>query len=134
MKITDIELAERVEEWQERLASLGIGHFVIEAVSIVDATPGGPDAKASVQVATNYDIAHFWFTHEFLAETEEQELEQTIIHEWVHVAMRDLDFSLEPVENWMPPATFQMWDESVDHEREGFVDRIAQSLYLMWYA
>lgn len=134
MKITEEELMERVEEWQQRLGGLGIAHFVIEGLNVVDITPGGPGAKASVQVSNNYDTATFWFTHEFLEETEEQELEETIIHEWVHVAMRDLDFSLESVESWMPPITYQMWDETVDHEREGFVDRIAQALIQMWYA
>ncbi len=48
---TPVQLAERVEDWQHRLALLGVGHFRITSVTIDDQTPAGPHAQASAQIA-----------------------------------------------------------------------------------
>lgn len=131
MNITPIQLAKRIEKWQQRLQSLGVGHTRIECVSLVDQTPGGSDAKATVQPSREYDSAHFWFTHDFIKECTESELDETIVHEWVHVAMRDLDVAIEAdvVEDFLPKFAHEVWADRVDHEREGFVDKIAREIY-----
>lgn len=84
---------------------------------------------AAVQVDPKYDKAWWYFHDEYLSDCEEYQLDQTIIHEWLHVAMRDLDFSLGLVETWMPEATYKSWEQTVDHEREGLVERLATLLY-----
>lgn len=125
-----LALAERVEMWAKRLAPLGIAHFQIDAVHVDEATPGGPHAKAAVQCSRDYDHCTFWFKREFLDYCSGDELDQTILHEWVHVAMRDYDRTLEVVERWMPEATYEDFDSIVNSEREGLVDRLAHALFL----
>lgn len=124
-----IQLAKRVETWQERLKGLGIGHYEIERVSCVDETPGGPNANATVHTAKHYDVVIFWFKNDYLDEADEGSIDRTIIHEWIHVAMRDFDAALEAVEAWMPERTYEDWEERIDHEREGLVERFARQLY-----
>ena len=125
MNITPIQLAKRVEKWQRALAYLGVGHVRIDRVTITDDMPQGSDANAAVWVANHYDRCTFFFRSEYLEEADARSLDETIVHEWVHVAMRDFDSALEVVEEWMPPGTFRDWSERVDHEREGFVERLA---------
>lgn len=134
MKLTPIQLAKRVEQWQKRLPLLGVGHVTIKCVTLCDETPGGPQAKATVQSSTHYDEAHFWFTFDFIAECDEAELDQTIIHEWVHVAMRDLDSAIESVDEQLSPAVNEVWTDRLEHEREGLVDKIARQIYHLWLA
>lgn len=129
MKITPINLAKRVERWQHRLAPLGISHFRITAVHLVEQTPGGSHAQASVHTPDHYDNAEFWFKWDFIDNCTADELDQTIIHEWLHVAMRDLDHSIEAVETWMPDQTYADFEETVDHEREGFVERLTRTIF-----
>lgn len=131
---TPIQLAKRVEKWQHRLAHLGISHFRINSVTIDDETPGGPHAQASVRVSENYDNATFWFKWDFINDCTERDLDETIIHEWLHVAMRDLDQALDSAETWMPKATYADWDERIDHEREGLVERLTRTLAEFWYS
>ncbi len=128
MKITAIQLAKRVETWQHRLGPLGVGHFRIEAVHLTDETPNGKSANASVWCPRHYDNAEFWFTHDFLEETDERGLDETIIHEWLHVAWRDMDEALDRVEAWMPPHAYVDFEDIVNHEREGLIERAARMI------
>jgi hypothetical protein len=124
MKITPIQLAKRVERWGKTLASLGVAHFEFD-VAIVDEVPPDGGGNAAVWVADDYDVLHFYFKHEYLEASTEGQLDQTIVHEWMHVAMRDHDQFIQGVESWMPPTTFEQWIEDLKHEREGLVDRLA---------
>ena len=136
MRLTPTQLAKRVEKWRGRLQHLGVGHIRIECVTLCDETPGGPQAKATVQPSREYDSAHFWFTRDFIENCQEHELDETIIHEWVHVAMRDYDTAIESdvVEDHLAPAAHDAWVDRVDHEREGVVDRVARQIYSFWLA
>lgn len=125
-----VALAQRVEKWGKKLAPLGVAHFYIDSIHITDETPGGPRAKATVQASQNYDHCTFWFQDDFLTHCSGDELDHTIIHEWLHVAMRDFDRSLDAVEKWMPEATYGDFEDTVDAEREGLVDRVAHTLFL----
>lgn len=131
VKITPIQLAKRVERWQNLLSPLGVGHFRITAVHLVEHAPHNPRAKASVWCPSHYDNAEFWFTYELLESCDEQELDETIIHEWLHVAWRDMDEALEAVEKWMPDSTYEDFESVIDHEREGLIDRTARALYAL---
>jgi hypothetical protein len=126
-----VKLAKRIEFWQKRLPMLAIGHFDIKCVTTTDDVPcrGGLSAVAAVQTSVLYDSCHFYFDNDFVDEADQHELDQTIIHEWVHVAMRDFDVSLHAVESWMPEQTYEDFKETVDQRREGFVDRVARQLY-----
>lgn len=129
-----IKLAKRVEFWRDRLIPLGLGHWRIDQVSIVDETPGGYRAKATVQPSHTYDSCIFWFTHDFLSEASKRDVDETILHEWVHVFMRDFDHAIESVETELSPAAESRWSDWVGHEREGVVDRIARSFYMLYRA
>lgn len=128
MKVDPIKLAKRVERWQYRLTELGVGHWRIECVTITspDGMPNGPDADASVQVSSQYDSYHVWFNEDFLARTNKRRLDETIVHELMHVVMRDLDFAMDQVEDWLPPASYNDWTNLVQHEREAMVEKLAR--------
>ena len=128
-----VKVAERFEKWQKRLAHLGVGHYRINGVHFGEETPGGPRAEASVQVSENYDNVDFWVKWEFLENCDHYELDSTIIHEWLHVAMRDFDDALEAVESWMPKQTYEDFEQRVNHEREGLVERLSRTIAGMYY-
>lgn len=132
MKLTPVQLAKRFEQWQRRLPLLGVGHWRIEAVSLCEQTPTGPDAKATAHVSNAYDSVHFWMTFEFLENATESELDETIIHEWVHVAFRDFDVAIEAAEDSMSKGESDAWEDRIDHAREGLVDRVARQIYRLW--
>lgn len=131
MKITGIQLAKRVEKWGKTLSTLGVAHFVIDRVVLCDETPAGRGYCAEVVTMASYDSASFYFTHNFLEDVEARELDQTIIHEWVHVAMRDLDQAITSIDPQLSPAAQHLWCDRVHHEREGLVERLALTLYDM---
>lgn len=124
MNITD-----RVHFWQEELEPLGLGHWRVDAVNVVDETPGGSEAKATVQVSHFYDSCTFWFTNSFLDEANDDDLNETIIHEWLHVAMRDFDAAIEEAEEQFGTEACSQWTARVRHAREGFVERLARQIY-----
>lgn len=123
-----IKLAKRVEFWQKKLPLLGIGHFQIERVITTDEMPD-EGAIAQVQPSEKYDTCSFWFYNDYVDNADPSDLDLTIIHEWIHVAMRDLDVALQPVESWMPEATYRDFAHGVDLRRETFVDRLARQLH-----
>lgn len=126
-----VALAKRVEFWQKKLSFLGLAHWRIEAVHIVDETPGGVEARATVQTKARYDNCRFWFTHDFVDTATQKEIDETILHEWMHVFMRDLDRAIESVEDALSPGVSTQWEDWVDHEREGVVDRLARQFYAL---
>lgn len=128
--MTENQLRRRIESWQAHLAPLGLDHWRIDSVTIES-----DDAnRASVQVARMYDSCHFHFDPEFLAEADDQELDEVIIHEWVHVAMRDWDQAIEAIEGELSPASKWQWNDRMHHEREGLVDHIARQIYASYNA
>ncbi len=133
VKVTPAQLARRVEKWQGRLANLGISHFRITAVHVADETISGPGSDASVYVPDSYDNAEFWFTWGFLEDCDEYQLDATIVHEWIHVAMRDFESAIEVVETWMPQATYKDFEDRIQHEREGLVERMARTIVGLYY-
>ncbi len=130
MKITPVQLAKRIELWGQRLSSLGVAHWTIERVTIADESPSGNErAKASVFVHEYYDSCDFFFRSDELERMDERELDETIIHEWLHVAMRDHDELLLHFETWLPSNTWGDMNALITREREGLVMRLAKTLY-----
>lgn len=130
MKITPVQLAKRTEAWGKRLSALGVAHFDIVRVTVGTQSPSGnPDAKASVQVHDLYDNCSFFFDADELEEMEEDELDMTIIHEWMHVAFRDLEAAIAMCEDWLPERTYSDYEDRLNHEREGLIDRLSKAMY-----
>lgn len=130
MKVKPVELAQRVEAWQQKLRFLGIGSMQIKCVSLVDETPSGPHANASVSISDDYDKVHFWFTHHFVEGCEtEDDLNVVIIHEWLHVAFRDHDKLVrDTVDNWLAPHSRHDFEDRWEHEQEGLIERLAHTI------
>lgn len=133
MKITPIQLAKRVEAWGKRLAPLGVAHFDILRVTIGDESPSGhQNSKAAVQVHDLYDNCAFFFDSDELDRMEADELDMTIIHEWLHVAFRDLEAAINSYEDWVPVKFQDDFEDRLNHEREGLVDRLARALFQLY--
>jgi hypothetical protein len=133
MKITPIQLAKRVEKWGQRLAPLGVSHWRIERVILTDDIDSyGRNASAGVSTSDFYDDVTWHFQNEWLENCTEQELDETIIHEWLHVAWRDLAEVQKRVRTWMPYATFNDHTDAVRHETEGLVDRLSRAMYHLY--
>ncbi len=131
--MTPRQLLKRIQFWQVELVHLGVSHAQIKQVYITEEVPGGAGALAAVSCSENYDDVEFWF-HPSMLEREAQELDETIIHEWLHVAWRDMDFVCRRPEDHMAPAVFSEWDAHLNHETEGLIDRTARQLCVLWYS
>jgi hypothetical protein len=125
-------LAKRVEAWQKRLGPLGLQQKRIECVTLTDEVPDNDTAVAGVQPGGNYDSVRFFFAHEFLEETDDRGLDEVILHEWLHVAMRDLDRAIDAAAYELSAGARYQWNERVHHEREALVDRLARQIYALY--
>lgn len=126
MKITPIQLAKKIEKWGQALSSLGVAHWDIEEVCVGTLDFDGEESsKAMVRLPVQYDSCSFYFNSDELDRMDERELNETIIHEWLHVAMRDHDRVMHEVEGWMPPKTYSDFETRLRHERENLVMRLA---------
>jgi len=123
------QLAKRVEAWKDRLEFLGLGHWRIDGVGILDDIPDTENSVACVQTAHLYDNFRMFFRRDYIEESDEADIDETIIHELIHVAMRNLDRTYETVEEWMPRHTFADFMVTVGFEREAFVERLARTIY-----
>jgi len=126
--MTPKQLLRRVEKWQTVLEPLGLGHYRID-VKVEAETPAGPTAIAACEISEHYDNVTIHFTWDLIDEGDEQKIDETIIHELLHVVWRDMDVLVRSIEPWMPEATYEDFGSRVYHEREGIVERIARAIY-----
>ena len=130
--MTAKQLEKRVKFWQKELKFLGLSHWRIDGVGIVDEVPDNPTSVACVQTAHLYDNFRMWFQSDYVAYADKDDLDETIIHELIHVAMRGIDRTYESVEDWMPKAAYNDYMNTVMLEREAFVERITRTLFQMY--
>lgn len=121
MRITEKQLTTRVERWMSELEALAIGHWRLDSLEVVDSD----DFWAAVLSNGSYDRFQLRFDREFLSDTDEAGLDEVIVHELLHVAMRDLDAALKVAFPFVPGADEGMWWERVKHEEEGLIQRLA---------
>lgn len=131
MRISEKTLGSRVEGWVAAFPSLGLTHWKIDT-TIVDTEEGEPNAE--VTPSMHYDTARIEFRKGFLEESNEEEIDLVILHELVHVAMRDLERALELPEAHLGMPARALWMDALDHHREGLVDRLARALYYAYSA
>lgn len=124
--MTQRQLLKRVKFWQRTLVDLGLQHWRIEDCEIVDETSHGPTAAASVGTSKQYASVWFQFRREFLSEAPPEKLDETIIHEWLHVFLRDLEEAKDGAQSWLPDASWTDFEERYDHETEGVVEAMAR--------
>lgn len=124
--MTARQLRGRVEFWQRALTELGVGHWRIEECEIVEETGGGPRSSASVGTSNDYASVWFQFRKDFLDTAEGDKVDETIVHEWLHVVLRNLEDAKDAAETWFPPATWTDFDQRYEHETEGVVEAMAR--------
>lgn len=130
MKITPIQLAKRVERWSKDLVELGLAHWRIEYICITDEMPtdadGGARANASVNVSHLYDSYTLHFRDSFIEEADERELDEAIVHELLHVWMRDLDEAIDSASGFMTEQVRYENGERTTAARERMVENMAR--------
>lgn len=117
---------DRVLYWQRTLAILGISTWRIE-VTVVTTPFGQIDTDAVMQCAADYDHAYMQIRQGWLddEDTSNRDLDETVVHELLHIAMRDFDGAIEAIDEQLAPAVKELWEHDVTHEREGLIDRLA---------
>lgn len=120
-------LEDRVVYWQRVLLPLGLGGWDFE-VEIVDVPEGKPNSTAAIQVSSYYDEAKIQFCRDKLDDADDDVLDEVIVHELLHAANRDLwDAAMEPEYMFNKPS-WTAFVNRLDHETEGFIDRLARSI------
>ena len=125
--MTPGKLRSRVAYWQKALAPLGVGHWKI-TVDIVDEPEGRRGSDAGVFIPSHYDHADMQVRRAHVEDCTQEELDCTIVHELVHLAMRDLRSVVDSASCRLSPSAEAMFDENFDHEMEGITDRVARAL------
>ena len=129
MKLTEKQLSARVGSWMESLPYLGVIHWSVH-VAIVDAPDGNDGSAACVHSMNDYDHALMEFKREFLEEHEDwPEIDKVIIHELLHMVFRDYDEAIGQVNSHLNVPVKQIWQQGVEHELEGVIQRLALQLY-----
>lgn len=128
--MTEAQLQKRVKFWQKRLAPLGVGHFRIDRIEVTPEPHGNSNAWAAVHVSNSYDSCEFEFRPDVL-DQEPEDADETIVHEWLHVFLRDFKQSIHYVDDQLSNAIQDMWDDILSHEEEGVVDRLARLVILL---
>jgi hypothetical protein len=120
------KLEKRVKFWQERLSELGVSHWRLESICIVEECESGKSAAASIHFPADYDSFDLQFKREHLKFASKQRIDEDIVHEFLHLAWRDMDDTTAGVTTWMPNATYDDWRERYKHEQEGLIERTAR--------
>jgi hypothetical protein len=126
------QVCKRVDYWRSKLQALGISHWSI-TVSVVDEPQAGrrnAPAAASVGIEDLYDTADIQFRADMVpaGAYSDPDFDRYIVHEMLHVAMRDWDAAIHSVDEHLSPATAAQWIDRLEHEEEGVVDRIARAI------
>lgn len=103
-----------VRVWQDRL---GLERWKIDVK--VSAEPLG--GFADVQASSQYDFA----TVTFAAGIADEVAEQTVVHELLHLLLRDLDAAMEDARSQLHPQASLQVEKRYEFAQEGFVDRLA---------
>jgi len=113
-----------VAEWLPRL---GLGHWQV-TVDWNAFTPEGEAARISP--ADDYDTARLQVSSEWATWTVEW-AEWTIVHELLHIAMRDVDLAAYAGFDELSGRASRLVTARYTHEVEGMVDRLAAALIAM---
>lgn len=126
-------LLNRIEFWQRKLQPLGLRQWRPEVTYTEEVEGTRYDAVASCSTSTHYDSVWFQFQQEYVRTQPRWKLDETIIHEWLHVLFRDLDAAVGYAEDYMAPQVREMWDMQVEHERERLIESLARTIRMLYH-
>jgi hypothetical protein len=118
----------RVRRWQKRLEAFGISQFRVSVEITPHLPPKADDnypGASAAEVHEYTDDVTFYFAPD---ENKGDELDYSIVHEWVHVAMRSLDNAMEAACPLLPEPAKLLYRSRLDQEREQFIERIARAI------
>lgn len=111
------EIEAAVRAWQRRLG--------LEGWEITfDWSARQNDADASVWRARDYDRATLWFSPEFLS-WDRRRGEIHVVHELLHLMLRDLELIVELAEAHVHPAALGVLRDAHMHHVEQAIERLA---------
>ena len=125
-----IALAKRCERWAAHLSELGVASWRF-SVKITDEIESDDNGRPVARINTPpyYDQATITFARWFLDDVWDKDwrkLDEVIVHEWLHASMRDLDEAIERCEDWFPAASYDLYSDNVNHQRERLVENLAR--------
>jgi hypothetical protein len=123
-------LLRRIDFWQRHLAPLGLAPYRTH-VGYVEETQGKEGAAASCHNSVHYDTVWFEFRQDYVEKAEKWQLDETIIHEWLHVLFRDYDSAVNYAGDYMSPQVREMWECQVEHELEGVIEKLARTIRML---
>src|SRR4051794_2913717 len=109
--MTPRQIRARVNFWLKRLAPLGISHWDVE-VTVEDEIDHRPHSDATADTSDQYDTVRLTFRSDKVdtATRPAFEIDQLILHELLHVAMRDFDEVIEFGGREMSSSAKMIWD------------------------
>jgi hypothetical protein len=120
--VTREQIEKLVADWIPRL---GLEHWQVEIDW--DKEPEVESSQAEVSWSASYDRAELHFRSNY-GEWDLRRAEQIVVHELLHVALRDLNMAGISVIGALEGPAAQIFSDWFDHELEGFVDRLAKAL------
>lgn len=130
MTTSPSKLLKRVQFWQKELATLGISAWRLDELELVESD----DFRAQVCASSHYDLYKLRFDREFLEDATEQDLDETIVHELLHVVMRDLDTATDRAIRYTPGGEDGELHSSIKLAREALVHRLSLQIVSTFYA
>lgn len=133
--MTDREVFARVRYWLKHplLIELGISHWRID-VETAEEPSGRQNAKAAITTSGYYDTATIQFAADYVDEASEIDLDRTIMHELIHIVWRDLGDASRSLGMHVSNDRADAYEDRLDHETEGVVDRIARTIVTLEHA
>jgi hypothetical protein len=120
-------LRKLVRKWQKILTPMGVGHWDVRSLEIVESE----EFLARASCSTQYDQVYFQFAKDYLEEAPTDRIEKTIIHEWLHVAWRDYEQVEVDAREQFAPVVEDLMKSRFDHEREGLIQRLAETIFVV---
>lgn len=130
--MTARQIKARVDFWTKRLAPLGLSHWDFEVYVFDGDIEDSPGCDATADTSDQYDSARLSFRADKV-DRDVREVDQLVLHELIHVAMRDFDETVDLVGWQLSIPVKSVWEQITDREREGLVERLARTIWSMHY-
>lgn len=134
--MTGRQVAARVDFWRKKLEPLGLMHWKMSLDIVPDLTTGSGDgANAAVYTEDFYDTAYIKIDADAIPDGREstQTFDQYIVHELLHVVFRDFSKAIDSIKDHLAPPAASQWEDRVEHEEEGVVDRLSRAIVALHY-